>query len=266
MARSATSLFIAGSALFLTACQSEKAFEDKLTKALDKNPELIVHAIEQRPSLFVEAFQKAVKTSREELAVKRKQEEQQKLERAFKNPLRPLIRSDEAMRGRSDAPLVLVKYGDFECAFCARGAEVVQKLQKRYGDKLVYIYKHLPLSFHAKAMVTAKYFEALRLQDPSMAFQFHDQIYKDPTKVKMGKKYFNRLAQKLGADVKRLKNDLASEVVANRIAQDLAEAKKFDLLGTPAFVINGIPVKGAYPASHFNDIISELQRRKLVKL
>ena len=42
---------------------------------------------------------------------------------------------------------------------------------------------------------------------------------------------------------------------------DMEEAKKFGIQGTPGFIINGVPVKGAYPSSHFDDIISELQKR-----
>mgnify|MGYP000625015632 CR=1 FL=1 len=51
-----------------------------------------------------------------------------------------------------------------------------------------------------------------------------------------------------------------------RINEDLAEAKKFGFQGTPGFLINGIPVKGAYPASHFEEIVKELVKRGKLKL
>jgi protein-disulfide isomerase len=45
----------------------------------------------------------------------------------------------------------------------------------------------------------------------------------------------------------------------------MTEAKKFGMSGTPGFIINGIPVKGAYPAEYFETIIEKLKTKgKLV--
>jgi protein-disulfide isomerase len=46
----------------------------------------------------------------------------------------------------------------------------------------------------------------------------------------------------------------------------MAEATKFGISGTPGFVLNGIPIKGAYPLSHFKKIVAELTKRGLLKL
>lgn len=50
------------------------------------------------------------------------------------------------------------------------------------------------------------------------------------------------------------------------IEKDQKEAAKFGIQGTPGFIINGIPVKGAYPASHFVGIIEKLIEKKKLKL
>lgn len=36
--------------------------------------------------------------------------------------------------------------------------------------------------------------------------------------------------------------------------------------GTPGFLINGVPVRGAYPAEHFVGIVEELQKRGKVQI
>ena len=41
----------------------------------------------------------------------------------------------------------------------------------------------------------------------------------------------------------------------------LAEAKKFNMQGTPGFLLNGIPVRGAYPVDHFVSIIDKLKAK-----
>ena len=54
--------------------------------------------------------------------------------------------------------------------------------------------------------------------------------------------------------------------VKKKIDDDMAEAAKFGFQGTPGFLLNGIPVKGAYPASHFDGLIDELKKRGKITL
>ena len=183
----------------------------------------------------------------------------------YDTPLEPKIRDDESIRGRKDAPLTLVEYSDFECPFCARGYNTVMELLKKYGTNIRFVYKHLPLSFHKQAMVASKYYEALRLQNAELAFKFHDEIYKNQSKLKTGEKFLKAAAKKLGANMAKLDKDVKSEAIAKRIEEDLQEAASFGMQGTPGFV-NGIPVKGAYPTSHFIGIVDELKKRGKVKL
>jgi len=63
-----------------------------------------------------------------------------------------------------------------------------------------------------------------------------------------------------------VKKALESEKVNKRIQEDMAEAAKFDMQGTPGFLINGVPVRGAYPASEFDKIISQLVEKKKLTL
>ncbi len=66
--------------------------------------------------------------------------------------------------------------------------------------------------------------------------------------------------------MKKLETDISSDIVKKRIDEDLAEAKKFGFQGTPGFLLNGIPVKGAYPPEHFDKIVQELKKRGKLKI
>ena len=150
------------------------------------------------------------------------------------------IRKDEAIRGPKDAPLTLVEYSDFECPFCSRGYETVVSLLKKYDGKIRFIYKHLPLSFHEQAMISAKYYEAIRLQDEKKAFAFHDEVFKNQRKLKNGESFLQATAKQVGADMGKLKKDLNSEAVQRRIDEDTKEAGNFGMQGTPGFLLNGV--------------------------
>jgi protein-disulfide isomerase len=140
------------------------------------------------------------------------------------------------------------------------------ELMKKYDGKIRFVYKHLPLSFHPQAMIASQYYEAIRLQDAEKAFKFHDAIYLNQRGLQNGEKFLQAEAKKVGADMAKVAKDVKSEVVMKRIQQDIEEAGKFGFQGTPGFLLNGVPVKGAYPTSHFDDLISKLKEKGKVSL
>lgn len=253
-------------AFALTSCMG-KMSKDDLKTMLKENPDIMTEAIEANPSDFIEALNKAVKAAQGDMAKKRDQEEKKQLEDAFNNPLIPEIRKDELIRGTKGAPLTLVEYSDFECPFCSRGFNTVVELLKIYKGKIQFIYKHLPLSFHPQALISAQYYEAARIQGADKAIKLHDAIYANQKKlVSNGEKFLKAESKKIGLNMAKLAKDIKSDVVKARIDADQAEASKYGFRGTPGFLINGIPVKGALPPSHFVDIIKQLVEKGKVKL
>ena len=261
-----SSLFISLVALVLSIVGFRKG-GDEVAEVLKANPEVLTEAIKQNPADILTALQEAAVSAREEMAKKKADEERKQFDEYFNEPLKPKLSDDRAFLGSADAPLVLVEYSDFECPFCKRGLDTVNNLREKYGDKIRFIYKHLPLSFHDNAKIAAQYFEAIALQDGQKAYRFHDLLFAEQTKLKRGEPFLQSIAKKSGADMAKLKRDLHSEKVLGRIEEDQKEAAKFGIQGTPGFLLNGIPVKGAYPADHFNEkIVNRLVKEGKVAL
>jgi len=250
----------------LSACMSDAQFNEKLKKAFKDDPNLLKEAVESHPAEFVTAVQNAVKGAQEDMAKKREDEEKKKFEESLDKPLVPVISDKEAIRGTKGAPLLLVEYSDFECPFCTRGYETVNALLKKYEGKIQFVYKHLPLSFHPQAMISAQYYEAIKMQNHEKAFKFHDAIFAEQEKLKNGEGFLKSVAKKLNVDMAKLAKDIDSKEVLNKIEADQEEAAKFGFQGTPGFLLNGVPVKGAYPAEHFIQIVEELQKRNKISL
>ena len=262
------SLIIAITGLFFSffnTNQSQTA--DKMAILLKEKPEILTDSIEENPAAILTALQTAAVGAREEMAKQREEEEKKKLEEYFTSPLEPEIGSDRAVLGPKNAPLTLVTYSDFECPYCKRGLDTVNKLREQYSGKIKYVYKHLPLSFHDNAKIAAQYFEGIALQDVAKAYKFHDLLFAEQSKLKRGETFLKSIAKKAGANMAKLAKDITSKKVLDRIKADEREAAKFGIQGTPGFVLNGIPVKGALPAEHFNDkIISKLVSKGKVAL
>ena len=257
-----SSILLVAALAMAVACTSK----DDLKKMMKENPEIITEAIEANPEKFIDALNNAVKAAQEGQGKKREVDEKKALEDSFNNPVLAEIRPDESFRGEKDAPITLIEYSDFECPFCSRGYNTVMELMEKYKGKIRFAYKHLPLSFHPQAMPAAQYYEAIRLQSPEKAWQFHDAIYKNQRALQNGEKFLKEEAKKLKVDMAKLAKDVTSEAVQKRIAADVAEAGKYGFQGTPGFLLNGIPVKGAYPTQHFDDLISELKKRGQISL
>jgi len=250
-----------------TGCSSKFNSKEDIAALLNENPEIISEVIEKNPEKIMLAIRNAAKTERKIREKKRVEEEKKKLEQAYLNPLQPEIKEDTLIRGDKKAPIILVVYCDFECPYCQRAFNTVTELRKKYENKIQVIYKHLPLSFHKNAMLIAKYYEAIGMQSAEMAFKFHDSVYNGTAKLKQNADSFLQdIIKSLNLDMDKLKRDLDSEKVKMKIKVDISEAKKFKINGTPGFILNGIPVKGAYPVDHFEGIIKELIKRGKLKI
>ncbi len=183
--------------------------------------------------------------------------EQNQREEEFKNPKNPEMAKDRAILGDRNAKIKLFVYSDFQCPYCKRGYETVEELKKKYGKKIVVMFKHLPLPFHPMALPAAKRFEAIALQSPKKAYAFHDEVFKNQEGIAGGEAFLDGVVKKVGADLDRVKKDIESPVVQKHIKADQEEAQKYGIQGTPGFVIAGVTIKGAYPIQTFEEIIEK---------
>lgn len=252
-------IFASALTMVLTGCYGK----DQIKKALEENPDILTNAIEKNPTQIMEALNTAVRTAQRKQFEDREKEQEKERESEFANPKTPKIDDKRAMRGKNDAPITIVEYSDFECPFCKKGYDTMKEVKSKYGDKIRFIFKHLPLDFHPMAMPAAKYFEAIALQSPEKAYAFHDIIYSKQEDLKSKKEDFlKKAAKEVGADMGKLKSELDSDVVKQRIQSDMDEAKTFGFTGTPGFLVNGVSIRGAYGADEFAKIIDRQLSKK----
>ncbi len=87
-----------------------------------------------------------------------------------KTPLVPVFADDATWGGRL-APVTIVAFEDFQCPYCAKGAETLAKVQAEYGtEKLRVVFKNLPLPFHPNAGPAAEAAEGVRALGGNDAF------------------------------------------------------------------------------------------------
>jgi protein-disulfide isomerase len=236
----------------LSGCTSE----ERLKALLVEHPEILIEVIQKNPERFARVFKEVANPNPEDNNAKERSEELAQREEDFKHPKQPEIDPSRPMRGAAEAKITIVSYTDFQCPFCAKGALTMAKINKKYPGKIRFLYKHYPLEIHSKAMPAAIRYEAIAFQSKDKAFKFYDEVFKNQKELESrGEVYLDSLAAKLGVDVSRMKQDMLSSVVRNRIASDVEEGKKFAITGTPGYLINGVKIVGARNLNEYEEIL-----------
>jgi protein-disulfide isomerase len=162
------------------------------------------------------------------------------------------------VRGAEDAKVTLVEFSDFQCPYSQRAQPLIEKLLEAYPEDLRHVYKNLPLGFHKEALPAAKACLAADMQ--GKFWEMEELVFKNPKKLK--DKDLKGYAKEIGLDVERFEKDYKSDEVDKRVQEDMAEAKKAQVTGTPTLFLNGKRVKNRSEEAMKEDIKSILEGKK----
>ncbi len=160
-------------------------------------------------------------------------------------------------KGAAEAAVVITEFSDFQCPFCRQVQPALAQLQERYGDKIRWAFKDLPLnSIHPQAQKAA---EAARCAAEQGKFwEFRAAMFESTS---ITNELFHSTAEELGVDGAEFKTCLDSDRYRDGVNADSEEAQSLGITGTPAFVINGVLLSGAQPLENFVRVIDmELDR------
>ena len=161
---------------------------------------------------------------------------------------RPVDPERDHIRGKPDAPLTLVEYGDFECPFCSRATGSIDEVREHFGDELRYVWRHLPLErVHPHAFNAAMASEAAALQ--GRFWEMAHELFEHQNDLEWSDMY--RYAVAAGCDIERFDKDVRvhSSKVLHRVQDDAQDAEVMDLNSTPTFFVNGKRHKGPWDAA-----------------
>lgn len=144
------------------------------------------------------------------------------------------------IKANENGSVVLVEYGDFQCPACAAYHPFIKHIEQNLADHVKIVYRHYPLPNHDKAEVAARASEAAALQ--GKFWEMHDMLFErqnDWSQANNTEELFRQYAEELELNGEQFENDLASDEVADRVEEDLRDAFRMDLPGTPSFFLQG---------------------------
>ncbi len=157
--------------------------------------------------------------------------------------------------GSKDAKVTVVEFSDFQCPFCAKGADIIHGLKKKYGSKVRFVFKNFPLPFHNQAEGAAVAGLCANEQSTDLFWKLHDSMFADQTKLDVDS--LKATAKKLGAKADQFNKCLDENKYLAKVQSDMEEGRKIKVKSTPTFFINGQLINGAQPLDVFTEIIDE---------
>ena len=154
--------------------------------------------------------------------------------------LEPVGARDHA-RGPEEAPVALIKHGDYECPYCGELHPVLKELQEKADERVRFVFRHFPLdSVHPRARRAALAAEAAASQ--GRFWEMHDLLYEN--QAELGDEDLIRYAAELGLELGRFEEDLANDDHAWHIEEDRLGGERAGVGGTPALFVNGVRYAG----------------------
>ena len=177
------------------------------------------------------------------------------------DPFAKLVRrdpKDPMAMGDVDAPVVMISYSEFQCPFCGKFARDTEpELARRYVEDgtLRIEWRDFPY-LGPESTTAAKAGRAAGAQ--GKFWEYHDAMYADqqpPNSGRLTEAYLVGVAREVGLDTGRFREDMRSAATAKAVSHDFQEGQSIGVTGTPAFIVNGMPIMGAQPTEVFADAI-----------
>jgi protein-disulfide isomerase len=157
--------------------------------------------------------------------------------------------------GKADAPVKVIAFSDFQCPFCARGADTIHEIKKKYGSKVQIAFKHFPLPMHKEATPASEASMCVNEQSTDKFWKFHDLIFKN--QGKMSDADLESHAKAVGADMAKFKECFTAKKYKDFVQKDMSYGEKIGVRSTPTFFVNGQLVAGAVPMEQFSELIDD---------
>lgn len=144
---------------------------------------------------------------------------------------------DDPAAGRTDAPVTVIMFSDFQCSACSATHPVLKRAIAAYRDKVRFVVRDSPLeSVHENAFHAAMAANAARAQ--GKFFEYVEVLYRNQGTLDDAS--LRRFAAELGLNAKQFELDFNSEKNAAEIRKDIADGDRLGVRSTPTIFVNGV--------------------------
>jgi NhaA family Na+:H+ antiporter len=152
--------------------------------------------------------------------------------------------------GPSDAEMTLVEYGSYACPNCHTVHEVIEGLRSRFGERMRYAFRHLPVAGSENAQRASELAE-YAAQTTGKFWEVHEALMERGPAFAEGD--FRQIAQDFNLPPIDSAHEPTCAAAQARVREDIASAQRSGVRVTPTFFINGHRYKGTWDESSLAD-------------
>lgn len=172
-----------------------------------------------------------------------------------RRPTFPIEVGNAPFFGNKDAKVTIVEFSDFQCPFCAKGADILKEIKKKYGNKVKIAFKNFPLPFHNHAEAASVASLCANEQGVDYFWKMHDEMFM--AQDSLDAEGLKKTAKKIGLKADSFEKCLAENKYLAQVKADMEDGRKIKVKSTPTFFINGQLINGAQPMEVFAELIDE---------
>src|SRR6185295_15568363 len=162
----------------------------------------------------------------------------------------PVDLARDHVLGPPDAEMTLVEYGSYACPHCHAVHEVIEGLRSRFGDRMRYVFRHLPVAGSEDATRASELVE-YAAQTTGRFWEVHEALMERGPAFSEGD--FARIARDFNLPPSDEANDSACAAAQARVREDIESAERSGARVTPTFFINGRRYAGPWDESSLAD-------------
>jgi len=165
------------------------------------------------------------------------------------------ITTEDWIRGKKDAPVTILEYGDFECPYCGMAYPELEAVLEEAPAAVRLIYRHFPITtIHPDALPAAEAAEAAGAQ--GKFWEMHDMLFTHQEALE----YENLLAyaDSIGLDTGRFDDEMQRQVYRDQVRQDFRRGIHDGVNGTPTLFFNRIRYDGPRDRASMLEAVSVL--------
>jgi protein-disulfide isomerase len=158
---------------------------------------------------------------------------------------------DSPSIGPEDAKVVVVEFGDFQCPACGKEAATVKSLRDAYQDRVRFVFKQFPLSFHQYAQLAAE--ASLAANAQGQFWEYSDTLFAH--QANLARVDLESHARQLTLDMTAFTVALDEHRFADAVAADASQGTRLGVRATPTFFVNGHGEAGAASYQRLSELI-----------
>lgn len=220
----------------------------QLEALLKQHPELVLNVLKDHSEEVLDIVQQGSDKRRRSVLLRQWETE-------INQPKQVAVEGRPA-GGPDDAPVTIIAFSDFLCAYCHQAAYTVGSLMKRYPGKIRLIFKQIPKTQSGR--VAGEWFIAAYQMDRAKAWKMYALIFDRQKQVEDNVLSAMRtIAAEAGFDAKAVEAAVKSKAkeLDAMMAGDAADANALGFVGTPYFLVNNMVLRGALPMDNFIDAV-----------